>query len=329
MTSAIAILSAEHVSVQFDVAKGPFKRARVLRAVQDVSFTLRRGEALGIVGESGSGKSTLVRAALRLVIANAGAVTWLGSRVDSQSARALRTSRRDLQIVFQDPIASLDPRLTVREIVAEPLRVHRPDLARTQRESMVSRMIHRVRLPTSALDRYPHEFSGGQCQRIAIARAMILEPALLVCDEAVSALDVAVQAQVLDLIAELRREHGTTVLFVSHNLAVVRSICDRVLVMYLGRVMEEGTCESVLGAPRHPYTQALVAAVPQLDPEVQRARLDVPVIGEPPSPLDPPSGCVFRTRCPRAGDECARVVPPLEALRSQDHAAACLRLDTP
>lgn len=328
MTNDSLVLSVEHLDVQYPIAGGLFERARTLRAVRNVSFSIRRGEALGIVGESGSGKSTLVRAALRLVPAKSGAITWLGSRVDAQSARALRGARRDLQMVFQDPIASLDPRLIVRDIVGEPLRVHRPELGRAERDTRVGRIVARVGLPDSSLDRYAHEFSGGQCQRIAIARAMILEPALLVCDEAVSALDVAVQAQVLALIAELQREHDTTVLFVSHNLAVVRSVCDRVLVMYLGRVMEEGTCEEVFGSPRHPYTQALVAAIPHLDPDIQRARLDATVSGEPPSPLDPPTGCVFRTRCPHALDACAKEVPAARLL-SETHSAACVRLDAP
>lgn len=328
MTPGPIVLSVESLDVQYPISGGLFERARILHAVRDVSFSIRRGEALGIVGESGSGKSTLIRAALRLVPAKSGRIVWLGSRVDAQSARALRSARRDLQMVFQDPIASLDPRSTVRDIVAEPLRVHRSDLPRTERDRQVARIVARVGLPDSALDRYPHEFSGGQCQRIAIARAMILEPALLVCDEAVSALDVAVQAQVLALIAELRREHGTTVLFVSHNLAVVRAVCDRALVMYLGRVVEEGTCEDVLGSPRHPYTQALVAAVPHLDPKIQRARLEAAVAGEPPSPLDPPSGCVFRTRCPHAADVCAHHIPASVKL-SETHAAACVRLDAP
>jgi oligopeptide transport system ATP-binding protein len=325
MGSGTALLEVANLDVRFEVGGGLFRRSRALHAVQDVSFSLARGEALGIVGESGSGKSTLVRAALRLQRPSAGSVTWLGRSVERETSAALRSARVDRQMVFQDPIASLDPRMTVRDILFEPFAVHRPAVCRTERERAAVRMLERVAMPARALDRYPHEFSGGQCQRIAIARAMILEPALLVCDEAVSALDMAVQAQVLALIADLRRERGTAVLFVSHSLAVVQSVCDRVLVLYLGRVVEEGPVSRVLGNPQHPYTRELVAAVPVLDPDVQRNRLPAPSSFEVPSPMAIPAGCAYRPRCAWAVDVCQRDRPMLDAV-APGHRAACHRI---
>jgi peptide/nickel transport system ATP-binding protein len=319
-----ALLSLEDVRVHFKLHDGLFRRAPVVRAVENVTLTLNPGEVVGLVGESGSGKSTLARAALRLVRAEAGRIVWLGSRLEALPASALRPLRRDMQLVFQDPLASLDPRMTVAEIVAEPLRVHRHDLDDAARREAAAGMLLRVGLGRNLLGRYPHELSGGQAQRVAIARAMVLEPKLLVCDEAVSALDVSVQAQILALLQELRRQYQTAILFISHNLAVVRQLCDRVLVLYLGRMMEEGATELLYSTPRHPYTQGLLESVPVPDPDVQPARWARALGGEQPSPLAPPSGCVFRTRCPHVRDICREKVPEWEAT-DQGQRVACHR----
>jgi oligopeptide transport system ATP-binding protein len=226
--------------------------------------------------------------------------------------------------VFQDPLASLDPRMTIGEIAEEPLRVHRPDLNADDRARSVAAMLSRVGISPDLVNRYPHEFSGGQCQRIGIARAMILRPRLLVCDEPVSALDVSIQEQIVTLLAELKREYGMSILFVSHNLAVVRRLCDRVLVLYLGRVMEVASSAELYSRARHPYTQSLLEAVPIPDPDIQPARLGRALSGEPPSPLDPPSGCVYRTRCPHVTDVCHTAGPPLDNA-SDSHHVACHR----
>ena len=321
-------LSVSRLHVRFPVSQGWFSHAAMLRAVDDVSFDLRPGEALGVVGESGSGKSTLARAVLRLLRPDSGQVVWLGTSVADLSAAALKPLRRNLQIVFQDPLASLDPRLTVGEIVSEPLRVHRPELSASDRVREVADMLVRVGLTPDLVTRYPHEFSGGQCQRIGIARAMILKPRLLVCDEPVSALDVAIQEQILTLLADLKREYGMSILFVSHNLAVVRRICDRVLVLYLGRMMELAPVEALYTQPRHPYTRELLEAVPIPDPDIQQRRLGHALRGEPPSPLSPPSGCVYRTRCALAAEVCRTESPawePVGSVEESAHGVACHR----
>jgi peptide/nickel transport system ATP-binding protein len=311
-SAGIPALRISRLRVQFPVSRGWLARSVALRAVDDVSFDLHPGEALGVVGESGSGKSTLARAALRLLRPDAGQVVWLGKPVESLSTAALKPLRHNLQIVFQDPLASLDPRMTVGEIVAEPLRVHRPELGAADRARAVADMLVRVGISAGLVTRYPHEFSGGQCQRIGIARAMILRPRLLVCDEAVSALDVTVQGQIVALLADLKREYGMSILFVSHNLAVVRRLCDRVLVLYLGRMMELVPVEQLYTEPRHPYTRELLEAVPIPDPDLQPARLGRVLGGEPPSPLNPPSGCVYRTRCPHVAEVCRNEIPAWE-----------------
>ena len=316
-------LSISRLSVHFPVPRGWFARSAMLRAVDDVSFDLRPGEALGVVGESGSGKSTLARAALRLLRPDSGQIVWLGTPVCDLSAAALKPLRRNLQIVFQDPLASLDPRLTVGEIVSEPLRVHRPQLTASERAREVADMLVRVGMSPDLVSRYPHEFSGGQCQRIGIARAMILKPRLLVCDEPVSSLDVSIQAQIVTLLEDLQREYGMSILFVSHNLAVVRRLCDRVLVLYLGRMMELAPTDALYTRPRHPYTRELLQAVPIPDPDLQQARLGRVLNGEPPSPLSPPSGCVFRTLCPGAAPVCRAEIPAWEL--DSAHGVACHR----
>jgi peptide/nickel transport system ATP-binding protein len=307
-----AALTISRLSVHFGVHRGWFGSRAVLRAVDDVSLDLRAGEAVGIVGESGCGKSTLARAALQLIRPTSGRVVWMGRELETLSARELKPLRRDLQIIFQDPLASLDPRMTIGEIVGEPLRVHQPDSDARGRSRAVAEMLLRVGLVPDMINRYPHEFSGGQCQRVGIARAMILKPRLLVCDEPVSALDVSIQEQILNLLADLKREYGLCILFVSHNLAVVKRLCERVLVLYLGRMMELGPSDSLYTHPLHPYTRELLAAVPIADPHIQPARLARALIGEPPSPLAPPSGCVYRTRCPHRIDLCSERVPEWE-----------------
>ena len=318
------LLRIRNLRVWFPVGTALFGKPAQLRAVDGVDFDLKAGEALGIVGESGCGKSTLARAILRLVPSTAGQIVWMGRSIEAWSTRQVRPLRRDLQIVFQDPLASLDPRMTVGEIVAEPLRVHAPELSRAERRERVADILRRVGLSPDVINRYPHEFSGGQCQRIGIARAMVLRPKLLVCDEPVSALDVSIQAQIVNLLQDLKRDFGMSILFVSHNLAVVRKLCERVLVLYLGKPMELAPTEMLYSDPRHPYTRGLLAAVPIPDPAVQPLRLGTALGGELPSPLSPPSGCVFRTRCPMAESQCAATAPSFDEV-SEAHQVACWR----
>jgi oligopeptide/dipeptide ABC transporter ATP-binding protein len=302
-----AALALSGVSVSFPVARG--WRHLALRALDSIELTLGAGEALGVVGESGCGKSTLTRAALYLIRPGAGTVLWMGRSPAGLPAGELRRLRRELQIVFQDPLASLDPHLSVERLVAEPLEIHRADLDARGRLEEVCRMLERVGLDHTLLSRRPHELSGGQCQRVGIARAMILKPRVLVCDEPLSALDAPTQAQVLALLAELRREQGTSLLFVSHDLSSVRRLCDRVLVLYLGRMAELAPTRALFAAPQHPYTRELLAAIAVPDPDIQPARLAQVRLGEPPSPLDVPQGCAFRTRCPQATSLCAERMP--------------------
>lgn len=323
-TNGSDVLCIRSLDVQFDIPRGIFQRMAKLRAVDGVSLDVRAGEALGIVGESGCGKSTLARAALRLLPPTAGQVVWLGRATEGLSTRELRTLRRDLQIVFQDPLASLDPRMNIGSIVEEPLLVHRPELDVAARRRAVAEMLTRVGLDPGWTTRYPHEFSGGQCQRVGIARGMILRPRLLVCDEPVSALDVSVQEDIVNLLAQLKRESGMSILFVSHNLAVVRRLCERVLVLYLGRMMELAPAAALYSAARHPYTRDLLDAVPIPDPDIQPGRLGRVLPGEPPSPLNPPSGCVYRTRCPGAVAICASQRPVWEE-GDAGHRVACHR----
>ncbi len=318
------LLQVRDLKVHFPVRTGGvvFGDYTALKAVDGISFDLKAGETLGVVGESGCGKSTLGRAVLQLVPATAGAVSWLGRDLTSQDKLEIKKCRQELQIVFQDPLASLDPRMTAGDIIAEPLRNFFPAMSGSERTAKVQDIMAKVGLLPQMINRYPHEFSGGQCQRIGIARAMILNPKLVVCDEPVSALDVSIRAQVINLLMELQRTFNLSLIFISHDLAVVRHISHRVMVLYLGKVMELAERESLYRAPRHPYTQALMAAVPIPDPDKERAKPRVILAGDPPSPLSPPSGCVFRTRCPKATDKCARDVPVLE-VSSPSHEVAC------
>ena len=318
------LLEVRDLSVTFAIRREgdmPWTEPLRLRAVNGVSFTLNPGETLGIVGESGCGKSTLARALIRMVPSE-GRVLWQGKTdLLSLDPRAMLPYRREIQMVFQDPLASLNPRMTVGQIIAEPLRTHHPGLGRAEVKARVQRMMERVGLLANQINRYPHEFSGGQCQRIGIARALIVEPKLLICDEPVSALDVSIQAQVINLLGELQRELGLAMIFIAHDLSVVKHISDRVMVLYLGRVMEEASSTRLFGHAAHPYTKALLSAVPIPDPKAERAKKVIPLDGDLPSPFAPPSGCVFRTRCAIAEAVCADLVPAL--LGSAGHQVAC------
>jgi len=314
----VSLLSVRDLSVRFPIrGRGLFSRTRgTIHAVEGVSFDLAPGEALGLVGESGSGKSTTARAILGLVRPSAGSV-WLGeTELTSLTDRERRPFRRRVQMVFQDPTGSLDPRLTVGAIVAEPLAIQRIG-TRRERRKRACELLESVGLESGSLQRYPHEFSGGQRQRIGIARALALEPEVLVLDEPVSALDVSVQASVVNLLQELRARLGLSYLFIAHDLAVVRHVCERVAVMYLGRIVEQAPREELFARPRHPYTRALLAAVPVPDPVVERASRHMALAGEPASPSNPPPGCAFHPRCPErsrvSGDRCWTEIPVLRA----------------
>jgi oligopeptide transport system ATP-binding protein len=326
--SSAPLLSVQDLQVHFRIGGGLLSRrqAAVLRAVDGVTFDLRPGETLGLVGESGCGKSTLGRAVLRLLPPAAGRVVWLGQDLAKLSHEAMRLKRKEMQIIFQDPLASLNPRMTVGEIIAEPLRTFAPELPWKEAKSRVQGMMAKVGLLPQQINRYPHEFSGGQCQRIGIARAMINNPKLIVCDEPVSALDVSIQAQIVNLLMDLQRETHMALIFISHNLSVVRHISHRIMVLYLGHVVELADRDQLYRNPRHPYTQALISAVPIPDPDVERNRRRLVLTGDLPSPLNPPSGCTFRTRCPKATELCARVAPPLEQIEG-GHDVACHHWD--
>lgn len=319
------VLSVRDLSVTFDVhmpGSWPWTPARKLQAVSEVSFDLAPGECLGIVGESGSGKSTLARAIVGTIPSSGGNIMFEGADLANMDPRQRRVHRRDVQMIFQDPLAALNPRMTVGEIIAEPLVTHEPGTPRAEVKKRVGALMERVGLLPNLINRYPHEFSGGQCQRIGIARALILKPKLIICDEPVSALDVSVQAQVINLLMELQRDMGLSMIFIAHDLSVVKHISDRTLVLYLGRVMEAADSHKLTTAPEHPYSQALIASVPIPDPVLERARPRPILEGELPSPLSPPSGCVFRTRCPKAQPSCAEAKPVLEDIGGH-HLVAC------
>ncbi|WP_114836265.1 oligopeptide/dipeptide ABC transporter ATP-binding protein (plasmid) [Agrobacterium tumefaciens] len=315
------LLEVKGLYKSFPVAKKGFFGSRRMTILRDVNLSLREGEILGLVGESGSGKSTIGRAILSLSPADAGSITFDGVELKGASSSTLKRLRKDMQIVFQDPYASLDPRKSVRATLNEALDTHKLHLGK-RREARLRELLELVGLNPEFLDRHPHQFSGGQRQRIGIARALAVEPRFIVADEAVSALDVSIQAQILNLIADLRAKTGISMLFISHDLSVVRFISDRVVVLYLGKIMETGPADDVHFSPAHPYTAALVSAEPSLHHEAKRVVLK----GEVPSPLSPPSGCVFRTRCPFSLPACATEVPTLREF-SNGRWKACIRDD--
>jgi len=325
MTSAVAQLAGRDlVEVRNLVKYFPVENSNnVLRAVDGVSFEIVGGETLGLVGESGCGKSTVGRCVLRLYEPTAGEVLFEGRNILDLAPSELQKLRREMQIIFQDPYASLNPRLSILSIVSEPLKIHGIS-NKTEQRDRVADLLKKVGLDPNYMNRYPHEFSGGQRQRLGIARALALNPKLIVCDEPVSALDVSVQAQVVNLLQDLQSEFGLTYLFISHGLAVVEHISDRVAVMYLGKIVEIADARDLYADPLHPYTKALLSAIPIPDPRQKRER--IVLAGDVPTPIDPPSGCRFRTRCPWAIEECAKVVPELREIKP-GHVAACIRVE--
>lgn len=327
MSQPMALLSVRDLRVHFKIASDspwPWAAPRVLKAVDGVSFDVAPGETLGIVGESGCGKSTLARALLNLIPVTAGHIVWQGREMKGAPPSAWQDVRQNVQMIFQDPLASLNPRMTIGQIIAEPLRTHFPGMATAGVMQKVRAMMQKVGLTEQQINRYPHEFSGGQCQRIGIARALILEPRLVICDEPVSALDVSIQAQIINLLMELQAQMGLALVFIAHDLAVVKHISQRVMVMYLGRAMELAEKSTIYRDPRHPYTQALLSAIPLPDPRRERHKVLQLLQGDLPSPINPPSGCSFRTRCPKAEDVCAQQAPSLQALNAQTRVACFL-----
>jgi peptide/nickel transport system ATP-binding protein len=321
------LLQVKDLKKHFTLRSGVLgTRAATVHAVDGVSFAIAKGETLALVGESGCGKSTVGRCILRLLDVTDGQVVLDGHRIDDLSAGTLRPLRRRVQVVFQDPFSSLNPRLRVRDILAEPMRNFGLAKSRADLQGRVARLMDMVRLPRDTLDRWPHEFSGGQRQRIGIARALATEPDLIVCDEAVSALDVSVKAQIVNLLQDLQRELGLALLFISHDLAIVEHMTHRVAVMYLGKIVELGSKRQIFASPRHPYTEALLSAVPVPDPSAARQRIILK--GDVPSPINPPSGCRFHTRCPYAFERCRSEEPELTP-RADGHFAACHKVPDP
>lgn len=316
------LLQVQNLKVHFPVKRGAFSRSQeFVKAVDDVSFEIAPGETLGLVGESGCGKTTLGRAIVQLVDPTAGAITFNGHKLAELSGSALREQRRSLQMIFQDPFGSLNPRLTVEDIIAEGLDIHGLVETRSARAKRVVELLQAVGLDAAYAQRYPHEFSGGQRQRIGIARALAVEPKLIVCDEPVSALDVSVQAQIINLLQDLQQKLGIAYLFIAHDLAVVEHISRRVMVMYLGKVVEIAEAREVIRTPKHPYTQALISAVPEVDPDAKRQRVLLP--GDVPSPIHPPAGCRFHPRCPVAKQPmCGANEQALRAVNAT-HQVAC------
>jgi oligopeptide transport system ATP-binding protein len=322
--TAQPLLEVRELRMHFPITEGIVARRLVgeVKAVDGVNFSVHRGETLGLVGESGCGKTTTGRCILRLVRPTSGSIIYDGIDIAQLERKELRALRRRIQVIFQDPYSSLNPRMKVGDIIAEPIKVHGIELNAGRRDARVRELLSVCGLNPRFADRYPHEMSGGQRQRVGIARALALNPEFIVCDEAVSALDVSIQAQVVNLLEDLRERFGLTYLFIAHDLSVVRHLCQRVAVMYLGRIVELADSDELFGNPLHPYTQALLAAVPVPDPAVEAHRTFRPVQGEVPSPINPPSGCVFHPRCPVAVAECKMARPELREVRP-GHFVAC------
>ncbi len=325
MTREEVVLEVDNLVKHFPLTTGVLFRRQIgaVQAVDGVSLQLHKGETLGIVGESGSGKSTLAKLLMRLEEPSSGTAHFHGQNIYDLGGRALRELRRNIQIVFQDPYSSLNPRMTVGDIVGEPFDIHPEVAPRGQRRKRVQELLDVVGLNPEHINRYPHQFSGGQRQRIGIARGLALRPEIIICDEPVSALDVSVQAQVINLLEKLQDEFGLSYIFIAHDLSVVRHIADRVAVMYLGRIVEIGSESQIYEKPTHPYTQALLSAVPVPDPSVRGQRQQIILSGDVPSPANPPSGCRFRTRCWKATDKCAQEDPELTVRPGSDHESAC------
>lgn len=328
------ILEVKNIKVYFETKSR--SNIKYIKSVDDLSFNLKQGEVLGIVGESGCGKSTLGRAILQLINSNnskiSGSINYNNQDLTKLNHKQLLAIRKDLQIIFQDPLASLNPRMTVGDIIAEPLKTFYSNLNKQERLTKVLKIMDDVGLIPEHLNRYPHEFSGGQCQRIGIARALILKPKIIICDEPVSALDVSIQAQIINLLKKLQKKYDLSLIFIAHDLSVVKYISDRIMVMYLGKIVELSDSHNIYSDPRHPYTKALLSAMPVADPEFMRDKKNILLKGELPSPLSPPSGCRFHTRCPIAKSKCSNVEPKLEnkALNvdnNQEHLSACYILD--
>ncbi len=321
------LLEVNDVKMHFPVVAGVILQRQVgeIKAVDGVSFTVQRGETLGLVGESGSGKTTIGRVILQVYRATSGQIVFDGIDLATLKGGAMRAMRRRIQVVFQDPYSSLNPRIKTGDIVGEPLKVHKLVETKEEYQSRVADLFRTVGLNPNMADRYPHEFSGGQRQRIGVARALAVQPDFIVADEPVSALDVSIQAQLINLLEDLQKQFGLTYLFIAHDLSVVRHISDRVAVMYLGKIMEVADRVSIFQDPLHPYSKALMSAVPIPNPRAERSRERIILEGTIPSPLHPPTGCVFHTRCPMAIDECKITVPQLEEKRP-GHAVACIRV---
>ena len=331
MENSEVILSVKNLVKRFPIHGGILNReVAAVKAVSDVSFEIKKGETLGLVGESGCGKSTLGRCILRLIEPSSGSVIYKGQDITKASAAEMRVLRRKMQIIFQDPYASLNPRMTVEQILGEPLDIHGLANSREDRKKRIIKLLDLVGLRREAISRYPHEFSGGQRQRICIARALAVEPEFIVCDEPVSALDVSIQAQIVNLMQDLQKEFGLTYLFIAHDLKVVEHISNRVAVMYLGKVVEMAEAEELYHNPRHPYTQALLSAIPLPDPDYKKGRIILR--GDVPSPINPPNGCYFHPRCSRARDNCSTMWPRLAPVSNTtvppgEHVAACFYAD--
>ena len=320
-----AILRVEGLKVHFNAGGGLFKKKKIVKAVDGVSFEIKEGETFGLVGESGCGKSTTGRAIVKIYNPTEGKIYYKGKDITSIKGDALKEFRRNVQMIFQDPYASLNPRMTVGEIIREPMDIHNIYETKKEREDRVRELLEIVGLKPDHIRRYPHEFSGGQRQRIGIARTLALNPKFIVCDEPISALDVSIQAQVINLLEHIQAEMGISYLFIAHDLSMVKHISDRIGVMYLGHLVEVGDSDDVYHRPLHPYTQALLSAVPIPDPKTAREKQRIVLEGELPSPIDPPSGCVFRTRCPNATERCAQAKPP--TVRVGERLVSCFMYD--